>query len=152
MIVKTLDAFFSRGVGNRITRLLFDTALLLYVDRFCPATYPTQDDINLFEQFVANAFVWAYSLRTQYTNLGWQSAQNYILEQSNKINSLNIYKVINDADSPVSLLSELADRLNPLSKDDIAFRSVKGGNVDDAENETYKNYLHFFKINAFYTE
>lgn len=152
VIVKTLDAFFSRGVGNRITRLLFDTALLLYVDRFCPATYPTQDDINLFEQFVANAFVWAYSLRTQYTNLGWQSAQNYILEQSNKINSLNIYKVINDADSPVSLLSELADRLNPLSKDDIAFRSVKGGNVDDAENETYKNYLHFFKINAFYTE
>ncbi len=51
-IVKTLDKYFSKGVGNRITRLLFDTALLLYVDRFCPATYPTKVDTELFEQFV----------------------------------------------------------------------------------------------------
>ncbi len=115
-IVKTLDRYFNKGVGNRITRLLFDTALLLYVDRFCPATYPTKIDVGLFERFVTYAFVWAYSLRAQYTNLGWQSAQNYVLEKSRIINSLNIYKLIADSDTPVSLLSMLADMLSPLSK------------------------------------
>ena len=31
--------------------------------------------MELFEQFVVYAFIWAYSLRAQYTNLGWLSAQ-----------------------------------------------------------------------------
>ena len=117
-IVKTLDKFYKKGVDNNITRLLFDTALLLYVDRFCPATYPTKDDMDLFEQFVIYAFVWAYSLRAQYVHLGWQSAQNYILERADKsiLNSLNIYKLISDTDTPISLLSILSDKLNPLSK------------------------------------
>ena len=158
MIVKTLDKYFSKGVGNRITRLLFDTALLLYVDRFCPATYPTKVDTELFEQFVTYAFIWAYSLRTQYYHLGWQSAQNYVLERSEKdiINSLNIYKIIADSDSPISLLSILADKLNPLSYDDIFFdrvsKGIEEGTIDDLEEGVYKNYLHFFKVNTFYTE
>lgn len=71
VIVKTLDRYFNKGVGNRISRLLFDTALLLYIDRFCPATYPTKVDTDLFEQFVTLAFIWAYSLRAQYYHLGW---------------------------------------------------------------------------------
>ena len=36
-IVKTLDVFYSSGVGNGIARFLFDSAVLLYIDRFCPA-------------------------------------------------------------------------------------------------------------------
>ena len=136
MIVKTLDKYFSKGVGNRITRLLFDTALLLYVDRFCPATYPTKIDTELFEQFVSFAFIWAYSLRAQYSHLGWLSAQNYVLERSerNVINSLNIYKIIADSDTPISLLSILADKLNPLSNDDIydsVYHGIEKGTVDD---------------------
>ena len=31
---------------------MFDTSVLLYVDRFCPETYPTKEDMELFEQFV----------------------------------------------------------------------------------------------------
>lgn len=156
-IVKTLDKYFSRGVGNRITRLLFDTALLLYVDRFCPAAYPTKVDSELFEQFVTYAFIWAYSLRAQYSHLGWQSAQNYVLERSDKsiINSLNIYKIIADSDSPISLLSIMADKLNPLSYNDIydsVYQGIDEGTVDDLEEGVYKNYLHFFKVNTFYTE
>ena len=156
-IVKTLDKYFSRGVGNRITRLLFDTALLLYVDRFCPATYPTKVDTELFEQFVIYAFIWAYSLRAQYSHLGWQSAQNYVLERSDKniVNSLNIYKIIADSDSPISLLSTMADKLNPLSFSDVSEDIRKGINedtVDDLEEGVYKNYLYFFKVNTFYTE
>ena len=157
LIVDTLDKYFNKGVGNRITRLLFDTALLLYVDRFCPATYPTKVDTELFEQFVTYAFIWAYSLRAQYSHLGWHSAQNYVLEKRNNdvINSLNIYKIIADSDTPISLLSILADKLNPLSYDDIydsVYHGIDDGTVDDMEDGVYKNYLHFFKVNTFYTD
>ena len=157
-IVETLDKFFNKGVGNRITRLLFDTALLLYVDRFCPATYPTQEDTELFEQFVIYVFIWAYSLRAQYTNLGWQSAQNYVLEQSDRvlINSLNIYKLISDSDTPAALLSILADKLVPLSEYDIDDKRIKKsideGTIDQKEKGIYCNYLHFFKVNTFYND
>ena len=155
MIVKTLDKHFSRGVGNRITRLLFDTALLLYVDRFCPATYPTQVDTELFEQFVVDAFVWAYSLRAQYRNLGWQSAQNYVLERSDKVNALNIYKAIVAADTPVTLLSDLADRLSPLSSHDLSenlTKRIAEGKIDNKESGVFINYMHFFKVNTFYID
>lgn len=148
LIVKTLDKYFRSGTGNGIARLLFDTALLLYVDRFCPATYPTKVDVELFEQFVVFAFVWAYSLRAQYYSLGWQSAQNYVLERNGMVNSLNIYKVIADSDTPVSLLSTLADKLTPLSKSDIYHNIVKEDEMDG--NGVYVNYLHFFKVNKFY--
>ena len=158
--VKTLDAYFNRGTGNRITRLLFDTALLLYVDRFCPATFPMKVDVELFDQFVTFAFIWAYSLRAQYDNLGWQSAQNYILENSDKVNSLNIYKVIADADTPVSLLSVMADKLSPLSSYDLSNRMKKSlaneeTGIDKAKEDGDKifvNYLHYFKSNQFYAE
>ena len=156
-IVDTLDKYFNKGVGNRITRLLFDTALLLYVDRFCPATYPTKVDTELFEQFVVFAFIWAYSLRAQYSHLGWQSAQNYVLERSgnNIINSVNLYMLIADSDTPITLLSTLADKLNPLSKKHIydrTYQKVDDKEIDDSEGESFKYYLHFFKTNHFYNE
>ena len=152
-IVKTLDKYFNKGVGNRITRLLFDTALLLYVDRVCPATYPTKTDTELFEQFVVFAFIWAYSLRAQYYALGWQSAQNYVLEgRSGKVNSFNIYKLIADSDTPISLLSALADKLNPLPKKEIRHQEVDDKAIDDSEDGSFKYYIHFFKIKHFYNK
>ncbi|MBC3901441.1 MAG: DUF262 domain-containing protein [Acetobacterium sp.] len=139
-IVKTLDLrTYRNGVGNRITRLLFDTAILLYVDRFCPER-PVKIDLEMLDQFVVFAFIWAYSLRAQYTNLGWQSAQNYIL--GNDItNAFNIYKIIIEADSPVSLLSELSDSVNPLNKNIKA----KTDNIGEVENGIHQNYLYYFK-------
>lgn len=153
-----MDGYFNRGTGNRIARLLFDTALLLYVDRFCPATFPMKVDIELFEQFVVFAFIWAYSLRAQYDNLGWQSAQNYILENSDKVNSLNIYKLITDADNPVSLLSIMADKLSPLSQSNLSNRLKKSlaneeTGIDKKDSDDVcVNYLYYFKSNQFYTE
>ena len=154
-IVKTLDKHFDKGTGNRITRLLFDTALLLYVDRFCPATYPSQVDIELFEQFEVFAFIWAYSLRAQYSHLGWQSAQNYVLGYSgDKANSLNIYKIIVDSDTPVSLLSVLADKLYPLSEANLCpdlKTAVNNNQVDNkGTDDVFTHYFHFFKVNRFY--
>lgn len=149
-IVKTLDLrIYKNGVGNGITRLLFDTAVLLYVDRFCPTDRPSKLDKEMLEkQFVVYAFIWAYSLRAQYINLGWQSAQNYIIGNDVK-NSFNIYKMITESDSPVSLLSSLSDKLSPLPISKIV---AKKENIDNEINSIYQNYLHYFRENKFIEE
>ncbi len=95
-IVKTLDAFFARGTGNLIVRKMFDIAILLYVDRFCPKM-PSKEDLDFLDQFVIYAFVWAYSLRAQYVNVGWKAAENYRqgdVKKNNVRSGFNIYKVI----------------------------------------------------------
>lgn len=152
-IVKTLDRFFSNGTGYCIARLLFDTSLLLYVDRFCPETYPSENDLAQFEQFVVFAFIWAYSLRAQYTNLGWFSAQNYILGNSDKKNAFNIYQLIVSHDTPTSLLSSLADKLCTLSSKDIHDRRTLQDNevvLGKKNNDMYCSYLSFFNDYGFY--
>jgi len=147
-IVKTLDLrAYKNGVGNRITRLLFDTAILLYIDRFCPEK-PTRIDREILNQFIVLAFVWAYSLRAQYTNLGWLSAQNYIMGNNEVRNSLNIYKFITEADTPISLISVLSDRVRPLLNSEIADNQRKNINDQD-DNGVYQNYLYWFKTNNF---
>lgn len=153
-IVMTLNLLkYRNGVGNRITRKLFDLAALLYVDRFCPDK-PTQYDLDLFEQFLVLDFVWAYSLRAQYYSLGWASAQKYIMGRSDAINSFNLYKCISEAASPTTLLSDLADRIKPLLKGRLA-RNLNTENIDALEknrSDIYSNYLHYFKTHNFYTE
>lgn len=149
-IVKTLDLrTYKNGVGNGITRLLFDTAVLLYVDRFCPSERPSKTDKEMLEkQFVMYAFIWAYSLRAQYYNLGWQSAQNYILRNDVK-NSFNMYKMITEADSPVTLLSSISDKLSPIPIQTIV---AKTDDMNQQVNGIYQNYLHYFKVNKFIEE
>jgi len=148
-IVKTLNLrTYKNGVGNRITRLLFDSAILLYVDRFCPER-PTKADLEMLDQFVVFAFVWAYSLRAQYHNVGWLAAQNFIMGTTLQEvrNSFNIYKTITEADSPESLLSALSDRVNPLP---TALIVAKKDNVEEKdEDDIYQNYLHYFRENKF---
>lgn len=148
-IVKTLNLrTYKNGVGNRITRLLFDTSILLYVDRFCPEK-PSRTDLEMLNQFLVFAFVWAYSLRAQYYNLGWSSAQNFIMGNE-VINSFNIYKIITDSDSPVSLLSTLSDKINPLQFNNI---KAKIENIEEKDEDgIYQNYLHYFKANKFMEE
>lgn len=72
------------------------------------------------------------------------------------INSLNIYKFIADSDTPISLLSNLADKLSPLSPNDIYDNVKKGIEEKTIEkkdpDDVFCNYLHFFKANTFYTE
>lgn len=145
-IMKTLNLrTYKNGVGNRITRLLLDTAILLYVDRFCPER-PTKADLEMLDQFVVFAFVWAYSLRAQYHNVGWLAAQNFIMG-NDVMNSFNIYKIITESDSPVSLLSALSDRVNPIPDGLIV---AKMDNVEEQDEDgVYQNYLHYFKVNKF---
>lgn len=151
-IVKTLDlSKYKSGVGNRITRLMFDTAILLYVDRFCP-TVPSQADLDYLDQFVVVAFIWAYSMRAQYKNVGWLVAQNYIMGTSKKQgveNSFNIYKAIADADSPGVLLSQMANRIVPLSTSQIEADQL---NWNQEEEGIYQNYLYYFKKHKYWEE
>ena len=151
-IVKTLDLrHYKNGVGNRITRLMFDTAILLYVDRFCPAI-PSKTDIDYLEQFVVFAFVWAYSMRAQYRNVGWLVAQNYIMGTSKKdgiVNGFNIYKVIAESDSPSVLLSKMADMIVPMTTSKI---KAKSDNWDEYKGDIYQNYLYYFDKHKFWEE
>lgn len=153
-IIETLNQRkYKNGVGNRITRLLLDTSILLYVDRFCPDR-PSATDLELLDQFVVFAFIWAYSLRAQYTNLGWQSAQNYIMGNAGLINSFNIFKVITETDSPNSLLSKLSDEILPISWKTIS--KEKGltdiNQIEQKIGEVYEYYLYYFDKHKFLTE
>ena len=149
-IVKTLEQRkYKNGVGNRITRKLFDTAILLYVDRFCPPI-PSKADTEYLEEFVKYAFIWAYSMRAQYRNVGWLVAQNYVMGISvndKVVNGFNIYKVITESDSPNIVLSKMADMLVPLKTDRIR---AKHDDLDIVENGTHSNYLFFFKSFKFW--
>ena len=145
-IVDTLEKSANRynsGVGNRITRLMLDTAILLYVDRYCPSR-PSKSDLEYLEQFVEFAFVWAYSMRAQYKNVGWSVAQNYILgttSRDNVANSMNLYKAIVDSSSPKLLLNYLSDRIIPLDDRQIV-ASKKDWNT--IVNKVPQNYLYYF--------
>ena len=151
-IVKTLDQRkYKNGVGNRITRLMFDTAILLYVDRFCPPI-PSKADTEYLDQFVVFAFVWAYSMRAQYRNVGWLVAQNYVMGTASKegiSNGFNIYKVIAESDSPNLLLSRMADKLNPLKPgkvkaDTIDMDTDRKGREEMGADYVFLNYLSHF--------
>ena len=152
-IVKTLDLRkYKNGVGNRITRLMLDTAILLYVDRFCPAR-PSKADTEYLEQFVVFAFIWAYSMRAQYRNVGWQVAQNYIMGTVNRegiVNGFNIYKVISESDSPSALLSKMTDMIVPLSTSKI---KANTDDIDEEDEENVRqNYLYYFTMHKFWEE
>lgn len=149
-IIKTLDLRkYKNGVGNRITRLMLDTAILLYADRFCPG-HPSREDLDYMDQFVRYAFAWAYSMRAQYYNVGWLVAQNYIMGNAKRddiINSFNLYKVIAAADSPEALLNRLADLIMPIGRSNIRVRRRE--QIDACESGVYQNYLHYFKLYGF---
>jgi hypothetical protein len=147
-IIKTLDLpKYKSGVGNKICRLMLDTAILLYVDRFCPEK-PIKSDVDMLNQFVVFAFAWAYSLRAQYQNVGWRVAQNFIMGNREKTNSFNIYKTIAEADSPITLLSMLSEKILPLSNLD-----AKKDDLDDSKkDEVYLNYLYLFKKHNFWSD
>jgi hypothetical protein len=101
----------------------------------------------MLDQFVVFAFVWAYSLRAQYTNLGWQSAQNYILGKEQVTNSMNLYKSILESDAPTHLFGLLSEQLSvvPLKRIKANLQKLEEQDADG----TYQHYLYFFKLNKF---
>ena len=144
-IIETLQlGKYRTGVGNTVTRLMLDVAILLYVDRFCPSK-PSRQDIELLDQFVIFAFVWAYSMRAQYSNVGWRVAQNFIMGTPQKYgirNAINIYKLIIEADKPEVLLSRLSNVVLEIEDSRIVAPKDNWNDVD--EKGVPQNYLYYF--------
>jgi hypothetical protein len=127
-IIKTLNLpIYKYGKSDKRTRLLFDIAILLYIDRFGSES---------LERFIKLAFRWAYSLRAQSYSLRWSSTQKHIMERKYTTSSFNIYKIISEADSPDSLLRALSDSeqlLKPLKDSDI--HGIYKPNANDNERQ-----------------
>lgn len=142
-IIKTLELRHIRhGVGNTITRLMFDLAILLFVDRFCHKN-PKEQELKLLDNYILFAFIWAYSMRAQYFNVGWLVAQNFILGCSSSYitNAFNLYKLVLEAHSAPDILNKLSTILVPIEESKVV---AKKDNVHDCVNGVYQNYLHYF--------
>lgn len=74
-ILKILDEYPERErTGDKYVRMMFDCALLHYIDRF---------DTNGLSEAVKKIFIWAYSLRLNYQVLQLASVDNYVLREVN---------------------------------------------------------------------
>ncbi|GAM10468.1 hypothetical protein OR1_02757 [Geobacter sp. OR-1] len=89
-ILDTLSSYEGRRrIGDSYVRMIFDCALLYYVDRFgC-------SDMN---RAIEKIFIWAYKVRLGYKNVQLASVDNYVLET-------NIFRVIKDAITPDEFLA-----------------------------------------------
>lgn len=137
-IVKVLEEHYNTRLGDERARLIFDVAILLYIDRFAH-DYPTRSEIADLEIFIKYAFIWAYSLRLCIFGVSWSSVQNYIFGNgipSKKIesNSFNLYKLIVGTDTPKDLFNKLSERLTPVKKQYIEHRYV-----EESENQAEAN-------------
>lgn len=72
-------------IGDTYVRMLFDCALLFYIDRF------GYTEIN---KALERIFIWAYTVRLKYQNVQLASVDNYVLDE------LNLFRVIKDATTP----------------------------------------------------
>ena len=67
------------------------------------------------------------------------------------VNAFNIYKAIIEANSPISLLSMLADLIDAVPDECIVPNAKNDyGTTDD--DGTPQNYLYFFKLNHYWEE
>jgi hypothetical protein len=100
-ILNTIESYGGAGrTGDAYTRLLFDTVLIYYVDKF------GENEINTAIQYF---FIWAYNLRLTYQSLQFSSVDNYVLEH-------NMFKKIKDSFTPHQVLrGNLVVTQNPSS-------------------------------------
>lgn len=99
-IIEVLNSYEGRNrTGDQYTRLLFDTILIFYVDKF------GEESLNTAIQFF---FIWSYNLRLDYQSLQFPSVDNYVLDN-------NFFKKINDSFTPQHIFdSTLEITTNPF--------------------------------------
>lgn len=82
-IITTIDNYEGRNrTGDKYVRMMFNCALLYYVDKFGYA------EISIA---IEKIFIWAFSLRLIHQNVQMASIDNYVLEE------INMFKIIRDA-------------------------------------------------------
>jgi len=85
-ILEKIDSYEgSHRIGDSYVRMLFDCALLFYIDRF------GYFEIN---KAIEKIFIWAYTVRLDYQNVQLAAVDNYVLQ------NLNLFRVIKDATTP----------------------------------------------------
>ncbi len=88
-IIDTLGIYEGRNrTGDKYVRMLFDCALLFYLDKF-----GTKDISKAIEKI----FIWAYRIRLTYQNLQLVSVDNYVVYE------MNMFKKIKEATFPKDL-------------------------------------------------
>lgn len=82
-IITTINDYEGKSrTGDKFVRMLFNSALLYYIDKF--------GDKNT-SQAIEKIFIWAYSLRLTYESLQLASVDNYVIQEN------NLFKKIRDA-------------------------------------------------------
>lgn len=82
-IMKVLNDYEGKNrTGDKYVRMLFNCALLFYVDKFGKKN---------ISKAIEKIFIWAYKIRLTYQNLQLVSVDNYV------VNELNIFKKIKEA-------------------------------------------------------
>ena len=88
-IIDTLNTYDSRyRTGDKYVRMLFDCALLFYIDKF------GKQDIS---KAIEKIFIWAYRIRLTYQNLQLVSVDNYVVRE------MNLFKRIKESTLPKEL-------------------------------------------------
>jgi hypothetical protein len=90
-VLETISKYEGRHrIGDTYVRMLFDCALLFYIDRF------GYTEIN---KAIERIFIWAYSVRLNYQNVQLASVDNYVLQQQ------NLFRIVKDATTPTDFFS-----------------------------------------------
>lgn len=83
------DYLGMKRAGDGYTRMLFDCAMLTYLDRFGEEQLPAAAE---------KLFIWAWSIRLRRQNLQLASIDNYVTGE------INIFRIITEATAPETIL------------------------------------------------
>lgn len=109
IIINKLNTYDKRNrTGDKYTRMLFDCALLFYVDKF------GYDNINKAVEVI---FIWAYSLRLNYQSLQLNSVDKYVLSEKNLFKEIKEFTDPHDIDKVVIKPVEYIQKNSPDIKD-----------------------------------
>jgi len=118
-IIKILDDYSQKNrTGDKYIRMLFDCALIFYVDKF------EEEEID---KVIQKLFIWAYKKRLQMQAVYLATVDNYALET-------NVFKLIRDSSSYKEILSI---HIDILSKDEI-----EASKIDDKIKNKFKEYYN----------
>lgn len=117
-ILKELEGYKNKSrVGDQYTKILFDSAMLHYLDKF---------GNNELDQAVLLIFRWAYSMRLMMYSVRLETMDNYALGRHD-LNKINIFSLIKDAIHPREVFNEIMLiklDVNKCNNDDVDLKAL----------------------------
>lgn len=88
-IIDTINSYEGKSrTGDKYVRMIFDCALLFYVDKF---------GYENISKAIEKIFIWAYTIRLTYQALQLSSVDNYVVRE------FNIFKLIKESINPKAI-------------------------------------------------